>query len=717
MGRRVGYSPAITSEQTWGDWYNQNRLLLNPFVTGAVVGLAGVANALAFPMWPHTVAWVAIATLALIVWTVTLHDSGQRAFYRLMIAVGAAWMFLLQTSWAAEHWRAFAIGWFVATMVSGIGYWTDQRVKTKIKIRREIDAWPMVARKIGIPLAHITQKVTTDSGYRRRLSWDAGDYTRSFVFGLKEKIEAALNIPSGQLRMMPVTDGDDNTNSNAWDLVVNTESAMRKAPLAFNTPTMRSITDLMYVGNYEDGEQVNIHWYEQGFGGVHTLAAGMTRSGKSGLYRLMLGETAPCDDVVRLGIDAKGGIALRPWGPLFHWLVCGRNGAAVEEQAAMLEWLDAVMMYRENYAADKKWDVWKVSRKHPLIILYVDEAAEVFGLKLENFHATQLVEKIGRMGAGVGVLLCAATQYPTVDAIASSQIQSQIGRRFCFRVQNIQNQHVILPKATGIDATFPDKPIGSKGAGWCFLSDQGAMREMPLRVRNLKPEQVFELVESYAHVQCPLDAGSASVPVRQAEYQARRRWTIEDVRPDRPGNDVWDDELDEMGARDDEDPVTGGVPVNVPTQVTESVTDRVPNGVPGMVTEAKEQVVNGTQTEEIPAGVAVSLEELLTPRTPEDAAKLAAAVAQWNAEQTEWSTEMATAAFWATLRQFSGTPTHRGPGVKVATLAEACHRSPSWVHEQMHKARMGGLIQPVKSGSPYNRLVDGAKIPEPAHAG
>lgn len=714
MARRVGYSPAITSEQTWGDWYNDRRLLLNPFAAGAVVGLTGVANALAFPLWPHTVAWVAVAALALIVWTITLADAGQRAFYRLLIAVGSAWMFLLQTHWATEHWRAFAIGWFVATMVGGIGYWSDQRVKTKIEVKRELDAWPGLAKMLGIPHTRLTPKVPTEGGgYKRRLWWNPGEYTRSQIFGLRERIEGALKIPAGQMRLMPVLDGDDNTEANAWDIVVNTDSPLRKRPLEFDKPTMRSICDAMYVGNYEDAMKCTVHWYEQGFGGVHTLAAGMTRSGKSGLYRLMLGETAPCDDVVRLGIDAKGGMALRPWAPLFDWLVCGRDGAAMEEVQALLEWLDAVMIYREGYAAEKKWDVWKVSRRHPLIILYVDEAAEIFGLKFENFQATQLVEKIGRMGAGTGVLLCAATQYPTVEAIASSQIQSQIGRRFCFRVAALQHQHVILPKATGIDATFPDKPAGAKGAGWCFLSNSGEMREMPLRVRNLKPEQVFDLVATYAPHKCQLDAGSAGVTTRAYEYAARRRWTVEDVRPD-SGEDVWEDERAESGARDDEvapaaakvtDPVTAGVP--------EGVTEQVPNGVPEGVTEAKEQEVTST---EIPAGVDVPLEELLRPRTPADAAALDAAIAAFQAENMEWSTEMAEAAFWATLRAYSGTPQHRGPGVRVGVLAKACHRSPSWVHDRMDKARHAGQIVPVKLNSPYHRLVDGVKIPEPAHA-
>ena len=706
MGRRVGYSPAITSEQSWGDWWNDHRFLMNPLATGAFVGLVGVTNALVMPVWPHTIAWVAIATLGLMIWTLTLADSGQRFFYRLLIACSDAWIFLMQTSWATEHWRAFTIGWLIATMLGGIGYATDQRERHKVAVRKEIDSWPAIAKTIGIPKAWISQKMDTASGYRRRLSWPDGVYTISDIKGLKEKIEAAMSIPAGQLRLESIMDGNDDVNSNAIDLIVNNMSPARKKPVPFGEPTMHSIMDPMLVGTYEDGEQCTVCWFEKGYGGIHTLAAGITRSGKSGLYRLMLGESAPCNDVVRWGIDAKGGVALRPWGPMFDWLVCGRDARAEEEQAAMLERLNAILIYRELYMAERKWDVWKVSRQHPLIILYVDEAAEVFGMKLDNFNAVQLVEKIHRMGAGCGVLVCSATQYPTAEAVSSSQIKSQIGRKFCFRLEEKGHQHVVLSHAHNIDCTLPEKPAGARGAGWCFLSDGGHMREMPLRVRDLKPEKVFELIEAFHGHVGKLDSGSANIPVRAEEYAARKRFTLDDVRPDREGDDVWEDERPEFGLRDDDENVTAPVTAGV----TENVTAPVTAGSVQGVTTAKEQVVTETE-QDIPAGVRVSLDDLTAPRTPEEAAALELALAQYQVDNEEWDRDRALEVFWATIQVRSGTVAHRGPGVRVDTLKQVCHRSASWVHDEMDKARRAGLIVLVKPGSPYYRLADGAKIP------
>jgi hypothetical protein len=720
MSRRVGYSPAITSEQTFGDWYNERRLLLNPWVAGAVVGAVGVGNSLMFPLWPHTILWVAVASLLLLIWTVTLTHAPQRLFYRIFIAVGAAWMFLLQTHWAAEHWRAFVVGWFIATSLGWIGYWTDQRERYKVRVQAEHDSWPGLASMLGIPKAWMSQKVTTATGWTQRLSWPQGTYTLSQIKGMQERLEGALNVPAGQLRLKPVRDDDDNINPNAIELEANTNSPLRKQPLRFDAPTMRSICDQMYVGNYENHELLNVHWWHPEYGGIHTLAAGATRSGKSGLYRLMLGETAPCDDVVRLGIDAKGGMALRPWAPLFEWLVCGRSGPAVAETIAMLEWLDGVIDYRSTYAAERGWDVWKVSRRHPLIILYIDEAKEVLGLKVDKFHALSLVEKIGTMGAGVGVLLCAATQYPTIEAIGSSQIQANILRRFCFRVERTNHQHVILPDATGIDATFPDKPIGPAGAGWCFFSDMGSMKPIPLRVRDLKPEQVYEIVDSYYHVRCPVDVGTATQPVRREAFEARRRWTMRDLhRPESYGDvdlDEWSDEADEMGARDD-DTVTVPTQQNVTENVTQGVTETVTNSVTEGVTNGKEQVVTSTgdpttviiDGQEI-TGVRVPLRDLVHPRNAADAAALRQAQEAFAAQQAEWPTEMADKAFWLTLQ------TAGDAGVTAATLMAACHRKASWVHERMHSARMSKRVVEVEGKKSYYKLAPGMPIPELANA-
>ena len=716
MGRRVGHAPAIAHDQTWGEWYNKHSRLLNPFAAGTAVGVAGVLDALLVPFWWQTVAGVAVAGLGVFLWTIGLLDATQRRVYRFILVLGMLWMFACHTPWATEYKLDFGIGWFCAVMLSGCAYWTDQRETTRREIDAEVKAWAQFkAKKLGIGLSRITAKKKTKNGSSRRLWWDGDDYTVSQMKGLTSRIEASLGIPLGQLRIMEVTDDNEMTRSDCVDLVENTDNAARRIPVPFTEPTMTSICDAMNVGPYDDGEPCEIYWYKQGFGGTHTLASGATRSGKSGLYHLMLAETANCDDVVRLGIDAKGGMALRPWAPMFHWLVCGRDDAALGEAAALLERLNAIMIYRENYAASKGWDVWRVSRKHPLIILYVDEAAEVFNMQMENFHALQLVEKLGRMGAGVGVLLCAATQYPTLDAIGSSQLQANILRRFCFRVQQAAHQAIALGRHNGaVDATFPDKPGGDKGAGWCFLSDMGYMRDVPLRVRNVDRDGIYAIVCKYWTRCAPLDAGSAGVDCRNDEYRARKIWRPEDVKP---STGVWDDEDD-----DTPDPLVAGEPGgdDIDAELAAMLADGAGNDAG---TQAGEPAGNdaGTQAGE-PAGNdvkeqdmdptadqvagSISIMDMLRPPTPAAAEDLAAAQKRYQEENEDWSTERATAEFWK-IFQLAGRD-----GVRVKTLREKCHRSNSWVQKLRADVQEARLIEPIKAGSEYYRLVSPELVPK-----
>lgn len=710
MGRRVGHAPAIAHDQTWGEWYNKHSRLLNPFAAGAAVGLAGVLDALLVPFWWQTVAGVSVAGLGVFLWTIGLLDAMQRRVYRFILVLGMLWMFVCHTPWAAEYKLDFGIGWFCAVMLAGCAYWTDQRETKRREVDAEVKAWAQFkAKKLGIELSRITPKRKTKNGSTRRLWWDGDDYTVSQIKGLAPRIEASLGIPLGQLRVMEVKNDNDMTRSDCVDLVENTDNAARRIPVAFTSPTMTSICDAMDVGPYDDGEMCQIYWYKQGFGGTHTLAAGATRSGKSGLYHLMLAETANCDDVVRFGIDAKGGMALRPWAPMFHWLVCGRDEAAKEEASALLERINAIMIYRENYAASKGWDVWRVSKKHPLIILYVDEAAEVFNMQMENFHPLQLVEKLGRMGAGVGVLLCAATQYPTLDAIGSSQLQANILRRFCFRVQQTAHQAIALGRHNGaVDATFPDKPGGDQGAGWCFLSEMGYMRDMALRVRNVDRDGIYDIVCKYWTRCCPLDAGSANVDCRNEEYAARKIWRPEDVKP---SSGVWTDEDD-----DTPDPALGpdAIDVELAAMLGDSGGDSKgsPAGNPAGESagnepgtpagnDTKEQVMDPTAVMD-----SIPIELMLVPQGKAEAEDLAAAQKRYAEENEDWSTERATAEFWK-IFQLAGRD-----GVRVKTLREKCHRSVSWTQNKRREAQEAQAIVPIAAGSEYYRLVSPSVVPK-----
>lgn len=722
MSRNVGYESAITSEETWGDFWNRKHLLLNPIAVSTVVGLGGVVCALTMPLWWETLALVGALGGGVFVWTVAnLHNRAQRAFYRGVIAVSALWMFMLHSPLAAAYKLDFFIGWVVVTVFGLIFYGTDQREKRKIAITREVQAWPAIAATLGIPKAKITQKKEVPAGSERKIWWDLNTgYTVSQILGLAERLESMLGIPRGQARLREIKDENGHTDSNSVLLVESSNSATRKAPVPFKAPSMKSITDKMLIGPFEnDTDNCEMEWYRNGYGGAHAVAGGVTRSGKSGLYRLLLAESAEVNDLVRWGIDAKGGMALRPWSPLFDWLICGNNNAARDEQLAMLERLNAIIAYRSLLAAERGWDPWPVTPATPLIILFVDEAAEVYGVSYDGASATELVEKIHRMGAGVGVLVCSATQYPTVEALGSSQISSQIGLRFCFRMENSTQQQVILPSSTRVNATFPDKPSGEAGGGWFYLKDRGHLIEIPARVRWVERSKIYGIVAAGVGKMCQLDAGSAGISTRAKEYAARRRWTLDDISPDR----LEGVRIDEYSTEPTKPAVAAPIPATMPGTV--SLFEGTELGTQAGTQMGTESVTAGTQTGDSDRGLDgtelvmpaedwlpdIPLSLLAQSGSEADRVALAASVAAYEESTAQWSAERSVAAFWATLEACSPRP-----GVKLATLTKACHRSPSWTSGRMQDAREAGQIEPVERNSSHYRIKAGAEIPTLAHA-
>ena len=96
----------------------------------------------------------------------------------------------------------------------------------------------------------------------------------------------------------------------------------------------------------------------------------------------------------------------------------------------------------------------------------------------------------------------------------------------------------------------------------------------------------------------------------------------------------------------------------------------------------------------------------MRPRSPEEAADLAAAIAQFNDENAEWSPERATRAFWHAF-QLAGAE-----GVKVSKLVTLCHRKDTWVHTLRKKAQEDLAIVPIKTGSQFYKLTTLERVPE-----
>ncbi len=173
------------------------------------------------------------------------------------------------------------------------------------------------------------------------------------------------------------------------------------------------MADTLWVRNTIDGSLVEIPM------GMHTLIAGRTGSGKSQLLRQLIRNTLPdvADGYARLyGIDLKGGVELARWAP---WM---QTGTCLEYAIAVLEDLDEKREQRNKMLVEQGKDKIEVGRDSPLLVLVVDELAELAGGVDKNTRSQQerarfLLDRILRLGRAAGITVVAASQDP-VDELA-----------------------------------------------------------------------------------------------------------------------------------------------------------------------------------------------------------------------------------------------------------------------------------------------------------
>lgn len=569
----------------------------------------------------------------------------------------------------------------------GVFWWNDNREHRRFEIEEELERWPDLAKKIGLEKVRRTAMLATATGRRTRLWWGEGECTLERVKSSARQLEQALKIPHNRMRFKHVYDDNGFINTSAIIVEENTSSPSLKAPVPFDRPSMRSIMDPMVIGPLEDGSDYSVRWYVRNWGGKHTLSGGRSRSGKSGLYNLVLGESAECPDLVRWGVDRKGGMTLKPWGPMFDWLVFDDAGTI-----SMLTAVRAVLEARSNYAGEKGWEVWKVSRKRPLLLVVIDECAEVFGLS--GFDAVELANSIARMGAAAGVLLLVATQHPTTEALASTQLTKNLTRRFCFSVEDSAAQRIILPNSTEkVDASAI--PLSPEHSGTFYTSEGGELNLLSGRVRFLTKAKIREVVLRVGDRITDLDglsaytAEEATAEMEDAAYDSRRHFLIEDLPPlDADDGATYADDDDD----DDEEPLPPRRP-SAPVPSPGRPPLRVVNyGVPPDEAHPTDSEVTTTHGGTMPSGL--SLAELAQSGTPEDRAARQREVDAWHAQHNEAqiSTEEAERRMDEALRR-AGTS-----GTSIVALSQYVGRRKSWIHKRLQELMLAGKVSKPGQG-------------------
>jgi Flp pilus assembly protein protease CpaA len=470
----------------------RKRLGLGPFYIGAgAAALAGVCGLLTD--WQTWIA-LAVLTTVLVLWTLQLKDPFRRYYAQVIIVVVSTWAAF------ARFYIAELASWVILTnicacMLLGIPWWGSHRKRSQVSMEETLRDFPQLMERIGYSKIVPPQVKMSSIGYAGRLTWAPGVYNVGKVLSDKENFEDAFGAKYNQLRME--RDGDS-TNSVLFQVI--TKDPHEDA-IAWTPPTeLHAATDPLVVGPREDGVTVSLERYDRKQGTRHMLLAGTTGSGKSGGVNLAVADDVLSDEIFTIGLDMKR-VELAPWAPALGIFQPEREKASalIQAMAQPGGLLDERKLILAEHG-DRVWD----PRKHggPIISITMDEIKELLGNgDAKTVAAFTLIANESR---ALGIRFLLATQYPTLEALGSSQIRQQIRHKICFRMEDEDGEGFVFGGGVRVRA----EAISEHRPGTCYIKDGTRVIMRPVRTYWISDEMVLAIVAARAGQTPPLDERS-----------------------------------------------------------------------------------------------------------------------------------------------------------------------------------------------------------------
>jgi len=345
-------------------------------------------------------------------------------------------LYVATTTLAVGGWVAMAtaLGPFTSplpqTLIIGgpvlsVPWWAHRRRRTRVRIERKLEAWPDIARAIGLAGSQVMSAKVDLWGWRARLRLARGQ-TMADMTARIPAIESGLGTFRGAVRVYPTPDD----LANRCELrVLNSDPHADAIP--WPGPSVTSITHPIDLGPFEDAQPCRVLFLRR-----HAIFGGSTGTGKSGGLNVLMANLTACTDVVIWAIDLKKGMELKPWAPCI-----GRLATTPEQAAALLRDAAAILQARAELLAATGRRVWEPSPDLPALVIIIDEYAE---LSDDAQDAMGCADSIARLGRAVAITLVAATQRPTQKAMGQGAVRSQMNLRICFRVRERRDVDLIL---------------------------------------------------------------------------------------------------------------------------------------------------------------------------------------------------------------------------------------------------------------------------------
>ena len=463
-------------------------------------------------------------------WPLILASSGISAW---VLGGLAAWfgvparlerLYLAVTVLACGTWGtlAAAIGPFTSPLPQALGigglvlsvpWWVNRRRRAKVRVERTIAIWPDIAKDIGLTGSQILSATVDLWGWRARLGLARGQ-TITDVMAKVPAIESGFGAHRNAIRVHPTPDD----LANRCELRVLDIDPHADA-IPWPGPSVALITEPLDLGPFEDAEPCRVLFLRR-----HAILGGATGAGKSGGLNELLANLAACRDVVIWAIDLKRGMELRPWAACID-----RLATTPQEAAALLADAVTILYARAQHLADHGWREWEPSGHMPVLVIIIDEYAE---LAEQAPGAMKHTDTIARLGRAPAVTLVAATQRPTQKVMGQGAVRSQMNIRIAFRIQEQRDVDLILGQGM-LKAGWPAHKLNAPGKFFVWSPQHDTPRRA--RAYLVTDDDVRDAVARYGTARPRLDAISrralAGGPPTAAQPSAD-----EPGRDGRPGN-------------------------------------------------------------------------------------------------------------------------------------------------------------------------------------
>lgn len=383
----------------------------------------------------------------------------------------------------------------LGVLIYGIPWWAHRRRRARVRVERKLEAWPEIAKSVGLAGSQVMSAVVDVWGWRARFRLARGQ-TISDVSAKIPAIESALGTFRGAVRVYPTPDD----KANRCELRV-LDVDPHAGAIAWPGLSVNSINEPIDLGPFEDASPCRIAFVRR-----HALFSGTTGSGKSCGLNVLMANLAACPDVVIWAIDLKRGMELKPWEQCIDRLATTPDQAMVLLRDAV-----AVLEARAEYLAAIGKRTWDATPSMPAFVIIIDEYAELKESAPDAMHYT---DSIARLGRAVAETLIAATQRPTQKAMGEGAVRSQMDIRVCFRVREAKDVDLVLGQGM-LKAGWNAQTLNAPGK---FLVSSPE-HDSPRRARAylLADEVVADIVARYADARPQLDEISSRALAKVSE--------------------------------------------------------------------------------------------------------------------------------------------------------------------------------------------------------